>query len=155
MKGIFKLLILITACELIGIINAPITIKAIPLWYQYLNKPPFSPPNWIFGPVWIFLYFLMGLSVYLVLNKRKNPARKKAIFFFIIQLILNFIWTPIFFGLYSAFFGLIDLVLLWIFVFYTIKYFYTISKIASYLLIPYMLWISFALILNLSIFLLN
>lgn len=156
MKDFFKLLGLIIVCELVGLLGTPFTINSIPTWYATLNKPFFSPPNWIFGPVWTLLYFLMGVSFYLILKKgwKKKPV-KNATKFFIAQLVVNFLWSPIFFGLRSPLLGLITIVLMWILIVLTIKKFYPLSKLAAYLLIPYLLWVSFATILNASILFLN
>lgn len=153
-----KFFISIALCELTGILSTPFTINAIPTWYVALNKPFFSPPNWIFGPVWTTLYLMMGISLFLIWTKKfkkKNKNQNKALKYFFIQLFLNFIWSILFFGLHSPVLGLIDIAALWIMIVLTIKVFYPISKIAAYLLIPYLLWVSFASILNLAIVILN
>ncbi len=151
-----KLVLCIIGCELVGIAGTPFTINTIPTWYASLNKPIFSPPNWIFGPVWTILYFMMGVSLYLVLKKGwQKKEIKHAVAFFLIQLALNFIWTPIFFGLRSPLWGLVTIVTLWTYIALTMKNFYPISKTAFYLLIPYLLWVSFATALNASILFLN
>lgn len=156
MKKLPKFLISTIGCELVGIAATPFTISAIPGWYQTLNKPPFSPPNWIFGPVWTILYFLMGVAAYLIWIKGlEEKAVKKALIFFIAQLVFNFFWSILFFGFHSPILGLINILILWVLILITIIKFYKISKTASYLLIPYLLWVSFATILNLSIVLLN
>ena len=156
MGRLSKLLASILVCELAGILATPFTITAIPSWYSALNKPFFSPPNWIFAPVWTILYFLMGVSLFLIWQKGfKNKKSKEALYFFAVQLFLNFIWSILFFGLRSPILGLIDIIALWGVIAITIIKFYKISKPASYLLIPYLLWVSFASFLNLSIVLLN
>lgn len=156
MNKYFRLLLSIIICELVGLIGTPFTISAIQSWYVYLNKPFFSPPNWIFGPVWTTLYALMGISAYLIWSKGfKNKKVKKGLQFFGIQLGFNFIWSILFFGLHNPILGFLDIILLWISIFITIKKFYVISKPAAYLLIPYLAWVSFASLLNLSIILLN
>lgn len=156
MNKYFKLFLCIVGCQLTGIIGAAFTNDAISSWYAYLNKPPFSPPNWVFGPVWTTLYCLMGISLYLILEtKGKTKAVKDAAKYFYIQLALNLIWTPFFFGLRSTLLGLIIVIPLWVFIVLTMKKFYPLSKTASYLLIPYLLWVSFATILNASLFWLN
>jgi tryptophan-rich sensory protein len=156
MKDFIKLVLSILGCELVGILGTPFTIAAIPTWYTSLNKPFFSPPTWIFGPVWTILYFLMGVSFYLILQKgwKKKPV-KSAGMFFIAQLALNFLWSPIFFGLKSPLLGLITIVAMWILIITTMKKFYPLSKLAFYLLIPYLLWVSFATVLNAAILILN
>ena len=151
-----KLVLSIIGCELVGAIGAIFTADAIPNWYVYLNKPVFSPPNWIFGPVWTLLYMFMGIAFYLVFIKGyKKQNIKTASNYFLAQLALNFIWTPIFFGLRSPLFGLIIIIAMWILIIVTMKKFYPISKPAFYLLVPYLLWVTFATILNGAILVLN
>ncbi len=156
MSNFFKFLIAVTGCELVGIISTPFTLAAIPTWYSTLNKPPFSPPNWIFGPVWTALYFLMGVAAFLIWKKGlKNKQVKKALTYFVAQLAFNFLWSFLFFGLHSPILGLLDILILWVLILITMIKFYKLSKPAVYLLIPYILWVSFATILNLSIVILN
>lgn len=156
MKDLFKLAGSIVGCELVGFLGTPFTIAAIPTWYATLNKPFFSPPNWIFGPVWTTLYFLMGVSLYLILKKGwQKKAVKKAVLFFLVQLGLNFSWSPIFFGLKAPLLALIIIVALWVLIVLTMKKFYPLSKLAFYLLVPYLLWVSFATVLNAAIVVLN
>lgn len=155
-KDLIKLFGSIVGCELVGILGTPFTIAAIPTWYADLNKPFFAPPNWIFGLVWTLLYFLMGVSFYLILKKGwKKKVVKTAGMFFLAQLVLNFLWSPIFFGLKSPLLGLITIVAMWILIIVTMKKFYPLSKLAFYLLIPYLLWVSFATVLNAAILILN
>lgn len=144
-----KFLFAVVICEFAGIIGSLFTFSAIPSWYVYLNKPFFAPPNFVFGPVWTLLYFLMGVSLYIVWVK------KKPLTIFWIQLFLNAFWSIIFFGLRNPLLAFIDIIGLWIAVVLTIKYFFSFSKPAAYLLIPYLLWVSFASLLNLSIVILN
>lgn len=120
-------------------------------WYELLNKPSFNPPDWVFAPVWTLLYLLIGISFYLA--SKKSSLKTKI--FFITQLGLNAIWTILFFGLHSPMLAFIDIILLWLFILLTLIEFYKISKAAGYILIPYLLWVSFALALNFSIVLLN
>ncbi len=156
MKNIFKLSLSVIGCELVGLLGTPFTITAIPTWYAGLNKPFFSPPNWLFGPVWTTLYLLMGISIYLIWTQgTKKKGFKKAVWLFFIQLFLNLIWSPIFFGLKSPELGLLVIIPLLFFIAATIKSFYPLSKTASQLLIPYLLWVSFATVLNAAIAILN
>lgn len=148
-RNIPLLVLSIGLCLGAGILGSFFTFSAIPEWYSTLNKPFFSPPNWIFGPVWTALYILMGISLYLIWQKKKVPL------VFWIQLILNAVWSIIFFRLKNPGLAFIDIVVLWIAIILTIKYFYPISKLAGYLLIPYLLWVSFAAILNYAILILN
>lgn len=155
-KDPVKLVLSIVLCEAVGLLGTPFTISAIPSWYQYLNKPFFSPPNSIFGPVWTILYFLMGVSLYLILTTKTNPAKRKyALTIFGVQLIINFLWSLLFFGLKSPELGFINIVALWAAIVLTIRVFYTVYRPAAYILIPYLLWVSYATILNTAIVLLN
>jgi translocator protein len=132
------------------------TIEAIPAWYSSLNKPSFTPPDWLFGPVWIILYLLMGVSLFIIWKEElKNKEVRTAFLIFILQLIFNAVWSIIFFGAHSIAGGLVVIVILWILILVTILKFMKISRIAGILLIPYLLWVSFAMVLNFSIFNLN
>lgn len=156
MSNILKLILCLVICQLAGIIGVFFTIDSIPTWYAALNKPSFNPPNSIFAPVWTILYVMMGISMFLIWKEGlKNKDVKNAFIFFIIQLVLNALWTIVFFGAHSALGGLIIIVLLWITVLYCIISFRKISRIASVLLIPYLLWITFATLLNYYILILN
>lgn len=151
-----KFFVSIVVCELVGLISTPFTVSSIKTWYVYLNKPTFSPPNWIFGPVWTTLYFFMGVSFYLIwLQDSKNKKIRSAMLLFVVQLVFNFLWSIIFFGFHNPLIAFIDIILLWIMILLTIIKFHKLSKQAAYLLVPYILWVSFAALLNLSIVLLN
>lgn len=132
-------------------------MPAIPTWYQALNKPFFNPPNFVFGPVWTILYLLMAIAFYIVWNSKtkKKAEKERAIHLFLIQLALNFSWSIVFFNLHQLLFSFGVITALWLSILFTIHAFYRISKPAAYLLIPYILWVSFASILNLFIVLLN
>ncbi len=156
MKELPKLVIAIGLCEIVGLLGTPFTINAIPTWYEYLIKPSFAPPNWIFGPVWTILYMLMGISLYLMWRMDwKKKKVKTTLNYFWVQLGLNFLWSISFFGFRSPTLGLVNIIALWIFIFLTMKHVYPLSKSAYYLLIPYILWVSFATLLNFAIVILN
>ncbi len=156
MKDIYKLVISVVGCELVGLLGTPFTINSIAEWYVYLEKPFFAPPNWLFAPAWTLLYFLMGVSVYLIWRQVwKRPEVKGAIKVFLAQLMLNFLWSPMFFGLRSPELGLINIIVMWIMIVLTMRKFYPLSKTAFYLLVPYIAWVSFATLLNASIVVLN
>ena len=138
-----------------GSIGSYFTIPSIDSWYQTLNKPIFSPPDWVFGPAWTILYVLMGISFYLVWSSKSSKNKNQAVKLFLIQLTLNASWSIIFFGLHNPSFAFINIIALWIVIYMTIRAFTTPSKTAAYLLYPYLAWVSFATILNLSIVLLN
>lgn len=158
-KNIFKFVISIIICESVGIIGSFFTFSSVSNWFPTLVKPWFSPPSWLFGPVWTILYFLMGLSLYIVWNKTetisKQKYKKQFFILFGIQLILNALWSFLFFGLKSPISGLIDILFLDMAVITTIIYANRVSKYAAVLLAPYMAWIIFATLLNFEIALLN
>lgn len=156
MKNLPKLIISVVGCELVGILGSVFTVSSIPTWYATLNKPSFAPPNWIFGPVWTTLYLLMGVAFYLIWKQGwKKKKVKTAGMFFLAQLGLNFLWSPIFFGLRSPLMALVVIIAMWALIVMTMKKFYPLSRLAFYLLVPYLLWVSFATILNAAIVVLN
>jgi tryptophan-rich sensory protein len=151
---------LIVSCAvpiLVGVVGSLFTTAdSLNNWYAKLNKPVFNPPGWVFGPVWTTLYILMGIAAFLVWRKGlDNKLVRLALLCFVVQLALNALWTPLFFGLRSPLAGLIDIVLLLSAIDLTTILFLRISKPAAVLLVPYILWVLFAMILNASIFLLN
>ncbi len=146
-----KLIPSILLCQTAGIIGALFTTPAIPSWYQTLNKPSFSPPNWLFGPAWLTLYTLMGITFSIIWQKKNRPAIK----LFLIHLFFNALWSILFFGLKNPLLGLVDILILWCLIVLMIVRFYKINKTASFLLLPYLLWVSFATVLNFFIFKLN
>ena len=153
---ILKLVISVLVCQLAGFVGSIFTRVSVSSWYVSLSKPSFTPPSWVFGPVWITLYALIGISAFLVWSKEFNNREvKAALIIFGIQLILNAFWSAAFFGLRSPLAGLIVIVILWLAILVTILRFLNISTAAGLLLVPYILWVSFATVLNLSIFLLN
>lgn len=156
LSEIVKFLISIIACQLAGFIGSFFTTPAIPTWYATLNKPSFTPPNAVFAPVWTTLFLLMGIALFLVWRKGLHLKNVRiAVIIFGIQLILNMLWSIMFFGLKSPLAGFIEIVIMWIAICFTIFYFYKTSKVSGLLLIPYILWVSFAMVLNYSIWRLN
>jgi tryptophan-rich sensory protein len=147
-----KLLISVIVCLAVGFIAGFFTSSSINSWYSTLEKPNFNPPNWLFGPVWTLLYFLMGVSLYLVWS---NNGSKLAMAFFVIQLVLNFLWSFLFFQLKNPLLAFIDIILLSVMIVVTMVSFYPISAAAAYLMIPYLLWVGFASVLNFAIYWLN
>ena len=155
-QKILKVMFWIIICEFIGILGSVFTFTQITTWYLVLNKPFFSPPNFVFGPVWTTLYALMGISIYLIYEaKIKKPEKNYLIKLFALQLFLNFLWTIIFFGMHLLFPAFFEIILLWGIILLLIIKFFKYSKLASYLLIPYILWVSFASLLNIAVALLN
>ncbi len=155
MKNYLKLIISLLIPLLIGYASSLFNIAALANWYPTLTKPTFNPPSAIFGPVWTILYLMIGLSLYFLWTARTKREKKTAYIFFTVQLILNFFWTFIFFGLNKIFPALIEIIILWITILLTIIYSYKISKKSAYLLIPYLLWVTFATILNFAFWILN
>ena len=142
--------------QLAGLIGSLATIPAIKSWYVYLNKPFFTPPGWLFGPAWTLLYLLMGLSAYLIYQKGfKDEKVKHALYLFAVQLGLNTLWSFIFFGFKLPLPAFAEIVVLWVFIFLTIKAFLKLDKTAGYLMVPYLVWVTYASLLNFAIALLN
>lgn len=152
---IIKMVTAVTLTVVLGAVGGLVTSPEIPGWYAALNKPSFNPPNWLFGPVWTILYILMGFSYYLIWKQPASPERNKALFIFIMQFILNFCWSFIFFGMHETGWALVEMLLLWLVIITTIFSFAKLSKRAAWLLVPYMAWVSFAMILNTAIWRLN
>ncbi len=152
---LLKLVASVIFCQIAGLLGSLFTTPAISSWYKTLNKPFFTPPNWVFSPVWIILFMLMGISLYFVWRRPDHPQFKPALIFLFVQLILNVVWSMAFFGLRSPFLGLVDIVALWIAILLTIRYCFKVSKFAGILLIPYLLWVSFAALLNFSLWFQN
>lgn len=153
---IFKLVIAIIVSELAGIIGSLFTVQSIQSWYSTLARPEFAPPNWVFGPVWTTLFALMGIAAFLVWEKGWNLRKVKiALGVFVGQLILNTLWSIIFFDLHSPGFALVEIIFLWLAILWTIVAFHKVSKTAAYLLLPYIAWVTFAAFLNYAIYALN
>lgn len=154
--NILKLIVAIGVSELAGIIGSFFTVAAIPTWYAGLKKAPLNPPPWIFGPVWTILYLLMGIAAYLVWSQGLGvQGVAPALIIFGIQLILNTLWSIIFFGLHNPGAALFEIALLWFAILFTTIFFYKVSPLASYLLLPYLAWVSFASYLNYAVWNLN
>lgn len=145
-------LVIVFAAAAIG---SAATIPNIETWYAFLEKPFFNPPNWLFGPVWTLLYTLIAIAFYLVWVSKAKGSKNKAFVIFGIQLTLNTLWSIMFFGLHQTWLALLVILGLHLSIFLTIRAFYPFSRVASYLLIPYILWVSFAFCLNIGIALLN
>jgi translocator protein len=157
MKNIYKFIISITVCQGAGIIGSLFTAGSINDWYIYLTKPSFTPPNWLFAPVWITLYTLIAISLYFIWSKRKEDKENvdSAITLFIIGLIFNINWSILFFGLHNSFYALLDIIFMWIITILLMRRYWQIEKWSFYLMIPYILWITLAGALNYFIWVLN
>jgi len=155
-KKLKKLAISLGLCLGAGFLGSLFTTSAIDTWYVNLNKPIFNPPNWLFGPVWTMLYILMGIALFLVWQKGlKNKNVRFAFWFFIMHLAFNTLWSIIFFGVKNIGLAMVDIAILWLMVLALLYFFYEIDKRATWLIVPYFLWISFASLLNYSIWILN
>ncbi|MDG6256400.1 MAG: tryptophan-rich sensory protein [Methanomicrobiaceae archaeon] len=151
-----KLVIAIVVCNMAGILGAIFTQTGPDSWYAQLVKPEINPPSFVFAPVWTTLYVLMGIALYLVwMEGTDRPGVRSAMAIFGVQLVLNFLWSFLFFGLESPLLGLIDIVILWVAIVATIAAFMKVNRTAAFLLIPYLLWVSFATFLNYRILVLN
>lgn len=177
-KKLFKikspvlLVVSIVLSHLAGFIGSFATASTVDTWYAVLAKPDFSPPNWIFAPVWLSLYTLMGIALYLVwlqiqkpvgilawfkykLNRKKRERIQSAVVFFMIHLVVNALWSLVFFGMKELGSAFVIITLLWAMIIVLIKEFLRIDKRAAYLMVPYLAWVSFAAALNYSIWMLN
>jgi tryptophan-rich sensory protein len=156
MKDWIKLVISIALPVTVGLIAGLFTRPEIDGWYQTIEKPAWQPPNWVFGPVWTVLYIMMGIAFYLIWRSRAPSNKKRAaIILWIIQLVFNFFWSYIFFRQHQLDWALGEIIVLWFFILLTIFSFARISKLATWLLVPYISWVSFASILTYTIYHLN
>ena len=157
MNKISRIAIVVIICLAVGYLSGMVTHASITTWYPTLVKPSFNPPNWIFAPVWTSLYVMMGVAAGLIWNQitTQKAAVTKALQFFTIQLVLNALWSYLFFGLHNLMLATIEVVLLWLMIFETYSQFAKINKTASYLMLPYLAWVSFASVLTASIWWLN
>jgi len=155
-ENYWKLAASVVVCLLAGFIGAFFTTPSIPAWYASLAKPTFSPPNWLFAPVWTTLYILMGVAFFLVWRKSaKNKNFKISAALFALQLFLNVLWSAVFFGMHSLAGGLAVIILLWLAILANIIWFWRSSRAAGALMVPYIAWVSFAAFLNYVVWTLN
>jgi benzodiazapine receptor len=155
-RNVLTLIGAIVLCLLAGFAGSLVTVTGPGSWYELLIKPSFNPPSWLFFPVWTALYVLMGVALFLVLmEKRKGKDVTVPLVLFGIQLVLNALWSYLFFYFESPLLGLIGICALWIFIVATIIAFYPVNRVSAVLLIPYIIWVSFAAVLNYAIFMLN
>ena len=155
-RDIFKLALCIVICQLAGVVGSIPNIEAIPGWYTTIARPSFNPPNSVFAPVWISLYFMMGVAAFLVWRKGlETPGVKTALIVFAVQLALNILWSYVFFGWKLLFLAFVEIAVLWLMILVSIVLFRPVSKVAAWLLAPYLLWVSYASVLTFSIWRLN
>ncbi len=156
MQKAIKITLMLLVCVSLGFFSGIITRESVLTWYPTLVKPFFNPPNWIFAPVWTLLYIMMGVAAGLVWTSESDDKEvKKALGFFAIQFGLNTLWSYLFFGLHNPLLALIEVILLWLMIWETYNLFIKINKVAGYLMLPYLAWVTFATILNASIWWLN
>ncbi|MEO5683025.1 MAG: TspO/MBR family protein [Chitinophagaceae bacterium] len=156
MSNTVKLIISIVLAVGIGSLGGIFTAPEIQSWFLHLNKPAWNPPNWLFAPVWTSLYIMMGIAFYLVWKDPSNTDSKRwAIIIFIAQFALNFFWSYIFFRQHQMGWAFVEIVVLWVAILCTIIAFSKINKTAAWLLVPYISWVSFAAVLNYTIWQLN
>jgi tryptophan-rich sensory protein len=155
MKKTIQFIGSILLCLGIGALSGIATSSGVKTWYIDIIKPVFNPPNYVFAPVWTVLYFLMGVSFYLILQGPKSVEKSKAIRLFLLQLTLNFAWSFLFFKFHLIGIAFIEIILIWLAVLAMILQFYKVNRLAAKLQIPYLLWLSFATVLNASIWWLN
>ena len=155
-SNLLKLLACLAVVFVAGGIGSLATAKAIPTWYKGLAKPSFNPPEWLFGPAWTVLYLLIAVAAWLVWKQGLGAAGVKlALAAFLVQLVLNALWSIFFFGLRSPLAGLVDIIVLWFAILATIFLFFRVSVPAGLMLLPYIAWVTFAAILNAAILRLN
>lgn len=154
-RSFIKLLISLGITLGAGFVGSVFTTPYIPTWYAQIEKPAFNPPNWVFAPVWTTLFILMGIAFYLIWGKGITKKNKPALGIFMVQLFLNILWSFLFFKFQSPFLAFLEITVLWAAILKTILEFKKISKPASQLLLPYLAWVSFASLLNFSVFWLN
>src|SRR3989338_5824033 len=151
-----KLIVALAVPQLVGFLGSLVTTPSITTWYATINQPSFTPPNFVFAPVWTLLFLLMGYASYLILMvKAKAKKVKAALAFYAFQLVANFFWSYLFFGLKRPDLALVEIIILWLLILVTLVKFYRLSQTAGLLLLPYLAWVSFAAYLNLSIVQLN
>lgn len=157
MHKILKILILVATCLAVGYFAGMATESGVREWFPFVKKPSFNPPNWVFAPVWTILYILMGIAGGLVWSEigNKREAVRNALFLFAVQLALNGFWSLLFFGLRNPFIAFIEIILLWLMIYETWAKFRKINDMAGLLFVPYIAWVSFAMLLNGSIWWLN
>jgi len=145
----------IVLCEVVGAAPAFVTSRQLSGWYTTLVRPALAPPNWVFGPVWTALFALLGIAVYLVYRDATGNLRRTALTAFVAQYALNVSWTLVFFGQQDIQGGLVVIAVLWAFIAFTAYAFYRVRAVAGSLLVPYLLWVSFATYLNYQFWVLN
>jgi len=154
MNKYLKLFVSLLLPQIAGGLGAFFTLSSVQSWYLTLNKPSWNPPSWLFGPVWTTLYVLMGIACFLIW-KSEHPRKKQVLTLYFLQLFLNSLWSPAFFGAQNPMLGILVIVPMWASILACIIFFRKINTWAAVLMIPYLLWVSFATVLNATIWYLN
>lgn len=155
MKKAVQLFLCVFITLSVGAVSGIATADEVTVWYASINKPSFNPPDYVFGPVWSVLYLLMGVSLYLIIRSPSNKFKRTALIAFSIQLTLNFLWSLLFFKFHMIGVALVEIIMIWLAIAFMITSFMKIHKTAAYLQIPYLLWVTFATVLNFALWYLN
>ena len=153
--GLIALAAFIGATLFVYVVSGLVTASSVGGWYQTLTRPSFNPPDWVFAPVWSALYLMIAAAGWMAWRRTRNHQRRRVVTAWGLQLALNFLWAVLFFGLHWVGIALIDIVLLWAAILWTIVVFWPVERIAALLLIPYAVWVAFAIALNGAIWGLN
>ncbi len=154
-RQILGLAVAVIVCYGAALLGNLATMPQLPTWYANIEKPTWTPPDWLFGPVWSLLYAMMAVAVWLIWRKAGWRAGKKPLIWFGCQLALNSFWSILFFGIHSPGWAFVDILFLWLAILMSIRTFWPLSRLAAALLIPYFLWVSFASVLNATIWQMN
>lgn len=154
-RPVLSLLCWFALCYAAGALGSLFTIQAVPTWYAGLVKPSWNPPAWVFGPAWTLLYIMMSVAAWMIWRREHSAARSRALHWFMLQLLLNAMWSPVFFGCHSPLAGLVIIVALWLAIVVTLVLFWRQSSPAAAWLVPYLAWVSFATALNFAVWKLN
>ena len=154
-NSLIVFVLFVTGCFVVAGVGALFTASSVNEWYPMIRKPSWTPPSWLFGPVWTFLYLIMGIAAWIIWYKASWDRASWALGLFAFQLVLNAAWSPLFFGLQSPLAGLLAIIPLWAAILVTLLLFWKISPFAGLLMVPYWLWVSFATVLNFAIWRMN
>lgn len=154
-SSLWKLIISFSVVTVAAVVGSLATFSAIPTWYVTLHRTVLTPPNWVFGPVWTLLYILMAVAAFLVWKQAKTEESRQGLILFIEQLVLNVAWSVIFFGLHQILLAFVTIIILWLTIIVTTIWFFRVNKPAGYLMLPYIVWVSFASMLNFAVYLVN
>ncbi len=149
------LVVAVVVCYGAALLGNLATMPQIPTWYAGIAKPPWTPPDWLFGPVWSLLYAMMAVAAWLIWRQSDWKTAKSPLLWFAAQLILNSLWSILFFGMQKPAWSMVEVFFLWLAILMTVRAFWPVSRVAAGLLIPYLLWVSFASVLNVAIWQLN